>query len=134
MKRLFISILFLSFLFISCWIEPKVDDYKKEDNQWYFYDYETMRTIMVAEINKTYKDWHWSPDVFDQKYSHYKHNTDLNTELYEALQASDYDYYVKYDHSYSNVPYYSDNKKKYIRDDYFLFIEKDGDTLVFFQN
>ena len=124
----------LPFLFISCWIEPKVNDYEHNDNEWYFDDYDTMRTVMTAEINKTYKDWHWSTDVFDQKYSNYKHNTDLITELYEKLTASDYDYYVKYDSSYGNIPYYDDGKKKYIKNDYFLFIEDDGDTLVFFQD
>lgn len=134
MKKLLLLLIPLTLLFSGCWIEPHYGDYKENNNEWYFADYDTLKSIMIPKINKAYSEWHWSKREFDTKYQKYLNNTDLNTELYDALMDSDYNYYVKYGFSNNTVYYYDNNGKlKPIKNSYFLFIERNKNTVVLFQ-
>lgn len=131
MKKLLLLI--IPFLFTSCWIEPKIGDYVQNDNEWYFDNYVTMRSIMMPEINKTFSDWHWSSEAFDTKYNQYLNNTDLEDATKNKLNTSNYSYYARKGKSNKTMYYYNENHKKIDIANEYIFIMSNKDAVIFFQ-
>ena len=103
-KNIFLMILFSSvLLFSSCWIYPDYKEYEIIDGIYYFEDYETMKSIIIPMINKSFSAWHWSGDEFDKKYDKYSGNITANTEDLAVLSGSKYTYAVRNKSSTSNL-------------------------------
>ena len=66
-----IILIFSALFFSSCWIYPDYKNYKLSDGVYYFEDYETMKSVIIPEINKTFTEWHWYSEKFDEKYDQY---------------------------------------------------------------
>ena len=79
----------------SCWIYPDYKDYKLIDGIYYFHDYETMKSVIIPEINKSFTSWHWNGDEFDKKWDKYFGNVSANSEDYQKLQEKGYSYAVR---------------------------------------
>lgn len=133
MKKLLL--LLIPFLFVSCWIEPKIDKYEKKDNVCYCENYETLRTLVVPEINSTFKDWHWSPEAFDEKYNKYLHNIPISKDWISHLKKKGYEYLYLSGSSTEKIQCYNyQNKRKYIDGKYFIIIRNNGDAVTFYEN
>ena len=76
-KIIILCSLFLPLLFASCWIYPGYKEYKLIDNIYYFEDYETMKSVIIPLINKSFTAWHWSEEEFDKKYQKYFGNVEI---------------------------------------------------------
>ena len=116
----------------SCWIAPVYQDYETVGKACYFKDYETMRAVTVAKINKSFTDWHWSTKEFDKKIEQYKNNINKNDEDFEYLTTNNYEWCVRNDTSGSKV-ILKDNKTK-ISSEYYWITNKDGESVVFYKN
>lgn len=133
MKKLFL--LLIPFLFISCWIEPKIDNYEKKNNVCYCENYETLRSLIVPEINKTFKDWHWSNDVFNEKYNRYLHNIPVSNDWITHLKKKGYEFLYLTGTTENKIQCYNyDNKRKYIKGSYYIVIRNNGDAVCFYEN
>jgi hypothetical protein len=133
MKRLLL--LLIAILFTSCWIEPKIGDYEKKDNICYCDNYETLRSLIVPEINNTFPTWHWSNNVFDEKYNKYLHNIPVSKDWITHLKKTKYEYlYFTGTTSDKIQCYNSDGKRAYIEGKYVILIRNNGDAITFFEN
>ena len=95
-KKILYTLLFLvCFLFTSCWIYPDYKNYLEKDGVLYFEDYETMKSVIIPQINKSFTAWHWSGDQFDKKYQQYFGNVVVNDADYQYLVESNYIYAVR---------------------------------------
>ena len=124
-------ILFSAFLFSSCWIYPDAKDYKIDGDVYYFKDYNTMKAIIIPEINKSFTSWHWSSQEFDEKYDKYFGNIDINTKDYAALTKSEFNYTVRNANSSSQI---TTKDNKLITSEYFWITTIDKGSVIFFQN
>ncbi len=134
MKRLVISIL-IPFLFLSCWIDPKIEDYEKIGDTYYFNDFDTMNNIIRPIINDTFPSWHWNTDKFEEKYSQYLNNITATSEQINDLNQRGYEYMAKKDQSNGTVSCinaYGHNCV--ISGYYFLIVHSNGDAVVFFES
>lgn len=133
MKKIFL--LLIPFLFVSCWIEPDIGDYEKKENVCYCDSYETLRSLIVPDINSTFTDWHWSNDVFDEKYNKYLGNIPVSADWVTHLKNKKYKYLYLTGSSSNKIQCYNqDNKRVYIDGKYFIVIRNNGDAVTFFQN
>lgn len=133
MKRLLL--LLIPFIFLGCWIAPKVGDYEKDDNVWYCDNYDTMKSLIIPEINKTFKDWHWSDTEFDKKYDQYLNNIPVSSEYITHLQDKGYEYLFMTGKSKDTIQCYNfEGKRVYINGYYFIIIRDNGDAVTFFEN
>lgn len=98
MKKLIkvISILFISLFLTSCYFKITTeDDYKIIDNSYYLFDdMETLKIIIIPMINKTFTDWHWYDEKFDEKYDLYYGNINPNENSKRYMEEEDYSYCV----------------------------------------
>lgn len=133
-KKFLLTLIFLfsAFLFSSCWIYPDAEDYKIDGNVYYFKDYNTMKSIIIPEINKSFTNWHWSSQEFDEKYDKYFGNIDINTKDYSALSKSEFNYAVRNGNSSSQIKTKGD--KDIIISEYFWITTKDKGSVIFYQN
>lgn len=93
-NALFILI-FSAFILDSCWIYPDYKDYKIIDGIYYFEDYETMKSVIIPMINKSFSAWHWNDDEFDTKYDKYFGNIEPNSDDQVFFTESSYNYSVR---------------------------------------
>lgn len=134
MKKLIFTFLFCIVLFSGCWIEPKINDYKKSNSVYYCSDYDTMRSLIVPEINKTFSDWHWSHSEFDKKYNKYKNNIPVSDDWISHLHNKGYEYVFFSGVTSDTIQCYDySNKRVYIEGNYFIIIRDNGDAVTFFQ-
>ena len=129
----------------SCWIAPVYQDYETVGKACYFKDYETMRAVTVAKINKSFTDWHWSTKEFDEKLNYYYDNIIPNTEDLEYLNNNGYEWAVRNDSSNGSVALKDTSKddsedtenttkiKKYINSEYFWITNKNNSGVAFYK-
>ena len=116
----------------SCWIAPVYQDYETVGKTSYFKDYETMKAVTVANINKSFTDWHWSTKEFDKKRDKYKGNIDPNSEDITYMQEhTEYIWAVRNDTSGNKVKLVD---SKTISSEYFWITNADGESVVFYKN
>ena len=116
----------------SCWIAPVYQDYITVDKTSYFKDYETMKAVTVANINKSFTDWHWSTKEFDKKRDKYNGNIDANSEDLDYMtQNTEYIWAVRNDTSGSKV-ILKDGKTK-ISSEYYWITSAGGESVVFYK-
>ena len=113
----------------SCWIAPVYQDYESVGKACYFKDYETMRAVTVAKINKSFTDWHWSTKEFDEKIDQYKNNINLNNEDSTYLTENGYEWAVRNESSKVTLK----NGKSVGSEYYWITNEKD-ESVIFFKN
>lgn len=131
MKKNFISLYFIAFLFTSCWINPQSDNYTQVDDTLYFESFEEMESVVIPKINETFTDWHYNRSKFQKRYNKYLNNIDKNEENFTYLQNQSFSYAVKINSSGNKVTL-SDNKTS-ISGKYFWITEIDGDSVVFYK-
>lgn len=134
MKKIFLItfLLLLSLLFFSgCWISPDYKEYEEIEGILYFYDYETMKSVTIPKINKSFSSWHWDSSEFDKKYNQYNKNINKNSEDLSVLNSSDYSYAVRNKKSAKKVVT-SDGKT--VTGEFFWITSKYEDSVIFFQN
>ena len=126
----------------SCWIAPVYQDYETVGKVCYFKDYETMRAVTVAKINKSFTDWHWSTKEFDEKLKKYYDNILPNTDDLDYLNNNEYEWAVRNDSSIGkNILKETDKdtgskktSEKTVSSEYYWITNKDGVGVVFFKN
>ena len=121
----------------SCWIYPDYKDYEIIDGIYFFEDYETMKSVIIPMINKSFSAWHWSGEEFDTKYDKYFGNMDANTDDLEKLTDSKYNYAVRNKSSTANLETNgskTDGKKKKISSTYYWITTKNDGAVIFYQN
>ena len=132
----------------SCWIAPVYQDYETVGKVCYFKDYETMRAVTVAKINKSFTEWHWSTKEFDKKLKFYFDNIDTNSEDYEYLTTNGYTWAVRNDNSGGKVALKNKDSNteetasntttktsnKTISSEYYWITNSDGESVVFYKN
>ena len=140
MKNDFRKIIFLCCLLIlplGCSFVQEQGVYEQIGDTYYFEDYETMKNVIIPEINTAFKDWHWYSKKFDSKYNYYMNNIEPNPENVDKLAATDYNYAVKTGTSSKKV-YLKKEKEtdmdKTISGKYFWITTKDNQAVVFFMN
>ncbi len=133
MKKLLflLPLFFLLFLLNSCWISPNTKDYELIDGIYYFYDYETMKSVIIPKINSSFSDWHWNGEAFDQKYKEYLGNMAYNEDDKKYLKDSDFYYAVRNAKSGNKV---QTKQGRTINGEFYWITEKNGDSVIFFQN
>ena len=132
-KPLIFSLIFLlAFSFNSCWIAPVYQDYEIKDKASYFYDYDTMKAVTIAKINKSFKDWHWSTKEFDKKLDKYKNNIAVNTDDLDYMKKKGYFWCVRNDNSGGRI-ILKDGKTK-ISSEYYWITCENGESVVFYKN
>ena len=115
----------------SCWIAPVYQDYETVGKACYFKDYETMRAVTVAKINKSFTDWHWSTKEFDKKMQKYKGNVYNNQDALDYMaEHSEYIWAVKNDSSLKDEK----NENTIVRSEYFWITSVSGESVVFYKN
>ncbi len=127
----------------SCWIAPVYQDYETVGKACYFKDYETMRAVTVAKINKSFTDWHWSTKEFDEKIDQYYDSIVPNAEDLEYLNNNGYEWAVRNDSKIekgklkekvkdnnTEITKISDKTVKY---EYYWITNKDGKGIVFYK-
>ncbi len=132
MNKKIISLLFiiLPLFCTGCWIYPDYKDYEVINEVYFFEDYETMKAVIIPEINKSFTDWHWNESEFDTKYQKYFNNINANTEDYAVLNDSRYNYSVRHKTSTSNL---QTLQGKNITSEYFWISTRDNKGVVFYQ-
>ena len=131
-KSLFlISVTLFLLILTSCWISPNTKDYEIIDGIYYFYDYETMKSVIVPKINSSFTDWHWNSEMFDQKYKEYLGNMNPNGDDKQYLKDSDYYYAVRNEKSGNKI---QTKQGRTITGEYFWITEKYSDAVIFYQN
>ena len=134
-KKIISSILFLlTLLFTSCWIYPGYKDYEIIDDVYFFRDYETMKSIIIPEINKSFSAWHWSGKEFDSKWNKYFGNVDANTEDYQKLQNLGYSYAVRHQSSLSIQISGSNGRSQQSVGECYWFTTDENQSVLFYQN
>lgn len=130
-KKIFLLLIVISLLFTSCWIYPDYKDYEIIDKVYYFDDYETMKSVIIPNINKSFSAWHWSEEEFDKKYEKYMGNINPNEDDYKILVEKKYEYAVRN----RSKDYIAQPKQgAEIRAEYFWITTKDNEGVVFYQN
>ena len=125
-------ILFSSaFLFSSCWIYPDYKDYEIIDGIYFFEDYETMKSVIIPMINKSFSAWHWNGDEFDSKYQKYNGNIAKNQDDLSVLSNSKYNFAVRNKLLASNL---ETSAGKPIRSEFYWITTKNDKAVVFYQN
>ncbi len=115
----------------SCWIAPVYQDYETIGKTSYFKDYETMKAVTVANINKSFTDWHWSTKEFDKKMQKYKGNVYNNQDALDYMaEHSEYIWAVKNDSSLKDEK----NENTIVRSEYFWITSASGESVVFYKN
>ena len=115
----------------SCWIAPVYQDYETVGKTSYFKDYETMKAVTVANINKSFTDWHWSTKEFDKKMQKYKGNVYNNQDALDYMaEHSEYIWAVKNDSSLKDEK----NENTIVRSEYFWITSVSGESVVFYKN
>lgn len=137
-KIIILCSLFLPLLFASCWIYPGYKEYKLIDNIYYFEDYETMKSVIIPLINKSFTAWHWSEEEFDKKYQKYFGNVEIYEKDNIKLSGSQYQYMVRTSSTRSGFPPQEKNSEgkitnKGISGEYYWIISRQG-SVVFYQN
>lgn len=132
-------IILLTLFAASCWIYPDYKDYKLEEDVYYFDDYETMKSVIIPLINKSFSTWHWSEEEFDKKYNMYFGNIEANENDNVTLSKTSYKYVVRTRATNSKVkPKEKDSKgtlkDKSISGEYFWITEKQKGSVIFYQN
>ena len=123
------AILTAAVLLNSCWIAPVYQDYETVGKVCYFKDYETMRAVTVAKINKSFTDWHWSTKEFDTKIEQYKNNINPNNEDSTYLTENGYEWAVRNESSKVTLK----NGKSVGSEYYWITNEKD-EIVIFFKS
>ena len=123
------AILTAAVLLNSCWIAPVYQDYETVGKVCYFKDYETMRAVTVAKINKSFTDWHWSTKEFDEKIDQYKNNINPNNEDSTYLTENGYEWAVRNESSKVTLK----NGKSVGSEYYWITNEKD-ESVIFFKS
>ena len=131
MKKAISSLFLIMLLFLlsSCWIAPLYQDYETVGKTSYFKDYETMRSVTVAKINKSFTEWHWSTQEFDAKFLKYLNNIDPNGDDLEYLKQNGYSWSVRND---SAAAVMKDNKT--VSREYYWITNAGGVSVIFFKN
>ena len=130
------KLLFLLFplLFVSCWIEPKIGNYEQGKEFCYCDNYDTLRSLIIPEINKTFVDWHWSNDEFDTKYNKYLKNIPVSAEYFTHLKNKGFEFvYLTGTTSETIQCYNYAGNRAYIKGKYFIIIRDNGDAVTFFE-
>ncbi len=128
----FILLLLISILSLtSCWISPNYKDYEEIDGILFFYDYETMKSVILPKINKSFSSWHWNNEDFDNKYEKYRNNISKNTEDLEILNQTEFSYSVRNKKSAKEL---KTTEGRTITSEFFWITSKDDDSVIFFQN
>lgn len=128
-------ILLISFIFISCWIEPKDGKWEQKDKIYYFEDFETMNVILRPEINKTFPQWHWNNEDFEKKYNQYLNNIKVSTEYSSYLKKIGYQFVVFLGPLNEKIQCYNANDVRvYLNGKYYIIIRDNGDAVTFFEN
>ncbi len=127
-KTLSILLILISILFTSCWIYPDIKNYSVIDNVYYFEDYETMKSVIIPMINKSFTAWHWDGDEFDEKYQKYFGNIDSNIEYQEVMNENGQAFAVK------NAKELSLDGKKLCSGEYYWITTKEEKGVLFYQN
>jgi len=130
-KKLSLFLIIISLIFTSCWIYPDYKDYKVIDDIYFFEDYETMKAVIIPEINSAFTNWHWSESEFDKKYQKYFNNINVNTDDYSTLISNGYNYSVRHKSATSNL---QTLQGKTISSEYFWISTKDNEAVIFYQN
>ncbi len=135
MKKFFLLIILTSlFSFSACWIHEIPEDYELIDDIYYFDSYDSMVSVIVPMMNKTFTTWHYNKTKFKERYNYHKNNIEKNEEAYEYLQNSEYQYAVKYAISNRTISVVLENSQNYDIVKYYYWItEKDGDSVIFFE-
>ncbi len=135
-KIIFTFLLLFPLLFTSCWIYPDYKNYKLKDGVYYFEDYETMKSVIIPEINKSFQIWHWNSEEFDEKYEKYFGNIDANEDDYAELTSRHYSYAVRNRASVNKSSSTAVQTKKgsRISGDYFWITTDNKKSVVFYQN
>jgi len=133
-----ILLFFSAFLFSSCWIYPDYKDYEIKDGVYYFEDYETMKSVIIPMINKSFSAWHWSSKEFDKKYDKYFGNVEANSDDVLLFSDSSYKYSVRTSSTKAAAkPMERDNdgklSEKTISGEYYWITSSDG-AVIFYQN
>lgn len=79
----------------SCWIYPDYKEYEIIDGIYFFEDYETMKSVIIPMINKSFSAWHWSGEEFDKKYDRYFGNIEPDADDEVFFAESSYSYSVR---------------------------------------
>lgn len=128
----FILLLLISiFSLTSCWISPNYKDYEEIDGILFFYDYETMKSVILPKINKSFSAWHWNNEDFDNKYEKYRNNISKNSEDLEILNQTEFSYSVRNKKSAKEL---KTTEGRTITSEFFWITSKDDDSVIFFQN
>ncbi len=128
----FILLLLISiFSLTSCWISPNYKDYEEIDGIYFFYDYETMKSVILPKINKSFSAWHWNNEDFDNKYEKYRNNIIKNSEDLEILNQTEFSYSVRNKKSAKEL---KTTEGRTITSEFFWITSKDDDSVIFFQN
>ena len=132
-KKIFaVIIVFSAFLFSSCWIYPDYKDYEVIDEVYFFKDYETMKSVIIPMINKSFTAWHWDGDEFDKKWDKYFENVPANEDDYQKLVEMKYSYAVRNDSS-QIVQFKGKTTKDTISESYWITTKKNK-GVIFYQN
>lgn len=128
-----IGIVSLLVLLCGCWIHPITTDYEKIDDTYYFYDFESMEDVIIPLLNTSFPDWHYNKKKFRKRYEEYLNCLEKDEASYNYLQNSDYAYAVKYGISNGTIAVTKPVACKIIKQ-YYWITEKDGDSLIFFED
>lgn len=131
-------LVFSVFLISSCWIYPDYKSYELKDGIYYFEDYETMKSVIIPMINKSFSAWHWSDEEFDKKYNKYFGNIEPNNDDVLLFSSSSYKYSLR-NRSTNNKAKPMEKLKngkieaKSISGEYFWITTTNG-AVIFYQN
>ena len=133
-----IILIFSVFTFSSCWIYPDYKEYKIIDGVYYFEDYETMKSVIIPMINKSFSAWHWSGEEFDKKYDKYFGNIEPNSDDVLLFSGSSYKYSLRNRSTYNRakpMEKASDGTKsaKSLSGEYYWITSTNG-AVIFYQN
>lgn len=131
-KKIFLPLIFLSLIFTSCWIYPDYKEYEIIDGVYFFEDYETMKSVIIPMINKSFSAWHWNEKEFDEKYDKYFGNVEVNEADLSTLSDSEYNFAVRNERSSKNK--IQTIQSVNINSEYFWITTKEDGAVVFYQN
>ena len=137
-KSVLITLCFLfSVSLTSCSFFKEIGNYEKLNDTYYFEDYETMKNVIIPEINTAFSNWYWSSAKFDDRFNKYLNNIEPNTDNADFLKDSLYSYAVKVNTSGKTVHLKKQKETdmdKTISGKYFWITTKENEAVVFFQN
>ncbi len=137
-KKFLIFTLLFPLLLTSCWIYPGYKEYKLIDNVYYFEDYETMKSVIIPLINKSFTAWHWSEEEFDKKYQKYFGNVETDDKDNTKLTSGNYQYMVRTSSTKGSVKPMEKNSEGQLKEisingEYYWIIEKQHGSVIFYQ-